>query len=238
MARDVDKYVFNGTRYASVTEILTFSGYDDYKDVDPEILDRAAKRGIYCHEASERFDARMFSALDEIPKPFRGYMQSYCRFYRDHKYKIFESEVVVRSHVHRFAGQADRVCIVDKELSILDLKTVDSISGHDSWGLQSAAYALAYKEEKKLKQDLARYTLCLHQSGVPILQRWYRDEDYEKFIVAAKQVNDALDAGIITLPPKSIEQPGNECMVSRWIRELPVVQSRSKPNEIAAVIES
>ena len=231
MARDPARYVFGGRRYPSVTEILTLGGHSDYDGVDPVVLQRAADRGSYIHEVSERIDARMIPSLDEIPDPYNTYVRSYCRFTHEHDYQVLHSEIVVRSHKHRFAGQCDRILILDGLLTVLDLKTADSDEGHDSWGLQTAAYALAFLEEHYqqlsierpdlLAHPIQRCTLVLHHSGVPILQRWPRDDDYTKFLAAAYQVNAALESGTIELPSATEEVPRVDTLAAQLLRKLP-----------------
>lgn len=230
MARDPAKYIFGGVRYPSVTEILTFSGWDDYSRVDAAVLKNAADRGSFCHEWSERYDANLVT-VEEVPEPYDGYAHSYERFVREHDYQILHSEIVVRSHRQRYAGQCDRICILDGRLTILDLKTANEEQGKPSWGLQTAAYALAYLEEygdalvKKYpyfaNEPMIRATLCLHFSGVPRLQFWVSEHDYTYFEFAAATVNAQLDAGVIQIPQETTEEPGQETLAMQLLRALP-----------------
>lgn len=207
MARDVTKYVVDGRRFASVTEILELSGWDRKKaQVDPETLRKAGYRGTVVHDLTEKYDQQGPALLRELNERWRGYVQCYDRFILTYQPRIILSETVVVSRKHRFGGTLDRLFVMDipergltKVNVLLDVKTPAEEA--DSWGLQTAGYAIAIDEVYGIPIDkIERYTLRCNISGVFDLDRWPHKGDFEKFLWAANTVNAQLDAGVVELP--------------------------------------
>ncbi len=204
MARDPTKYIFNGVRYASVTEVLSLSGWSDYSDVHPEVLERAAARGSEAHDLSEQFDLDLLDP-DTLPLHRRGYMNGYKRFHKEHDCRLLLRERVVKSHRHRVAGQMDIYAFLNGKLAVIDVKTAREESV--SWGLQLAGYAICLMEEPfhvmLLKQNgqqyPERYGLRLGHEGTYELDRWPNQRDYTLFLAASTTVNAQIDAGLVTV---------------------------------------
>jgi hypothetical protein len=204
LARDPTKYIFDGVRFPSVTEVLSLSGWSDYSDVNSEVLDRAAVRGSEVHDLSEQFDLQMLDP-DTLPLHRRGYMNGYRRFHQDYDCRPLLRERVVKSFKYRVAGQMDIYAFLNGKLAVIDVKTAREESR--SWGLQLAGYAICLMEEDFHKMLLKqngqikpeRYGLRLGHEGTYELDRWPNDKDYTLFLAATTTVNAQIDAGLVTV---------------------------------------
>lgn len=187
MSRDPSKYFVDGVRWPSVTEVLSFSGWSRFDHVDPEILRRAAERGTLVHEATEQVDEGTFDWVN-LREDLHGYIRAFEKFKNDYKYSVLKSEEVVLNHQYCFGGQYDRLCELDGELTILDVKTSSKPSV--SWGLQTAAYALAAPEDIQ-----KRVTLRLGDGNYD-LNTWASPDDSRNFLDALKVVWAQVRAGV------------------------------------------
>ena len=190
MARDPNKYVVEGFRYVSVTEVLQFSGWARYDKVNPVVLNRAAERGSLVHDATELVDDGTF-VESEFREDLLEYISGYRKFMREHDYEVLESEIVVFNHKYKYAGQLDRICMLDGKKTLLDIKT--SAQRKPEWGLQLAGYEMAYGEELE-----RRVTLRLGL-GYYEIDNFLNPADYSRFIDAVKIVCDQRDAGVIKI---------------------------------------
>lgn len=121
--------------YLRVTTVLyPFSGLDK---IDPEIVNRAAKRGTKVHRICEA----IASGLGEhgVDDECRGYVDSFKKW--------FESGIDIVEIERRFwddefciTGQVDFIIrLTDGSLAIVDLKTSSKVS--KTWRGQGSAYA-------------------------------------------------------------------------------------------------
>jgi hypothetical protein len=203
VGRDPTKYVVDTKRVPSVTEILTFSGWNrKYNDVDPATLANAAARGTIAHDLTEQYDDGLVRASD-VDERYQGYLRAWERFCEQHRPSIIHSERVVISKRHRFGGTLDRFLVPTQgplagRNILMDIKT-PAEPGEENWGLQTAGYMIAFVEQYG-DYEVERYTIRLGLTGAYELDRWPREDDVEQFIWAANTVNAQLDAGLITLP--------------------------------------
>ena len=191
MARDPNRYLIDGERVPSVTEILSMGGWVDYSGVDPEVLAKAATRGTWVHEATERVDDGTFDAAD-APRPWLGYVRAYQRFCQEHDYTITGSEEVVLNSQYLYAGTLDRRAMLNGWPTILDIKT--SYKPGASWGPQIAGYAACMTEQ------YARAALWLRWNGEYELI-WYKDPDDRRlFLATAFLVGNQIRRGVRRAP--------------------------------------
>jgi len=190
MPRDPNKYVVDSYRYVSVTEVLSFSGWARYDKVDPVVLSRAAERGSLVHDATEEVDDGTFN-VNEFREDLIPYIDGYEKFMREHEYEVLESEIVVFNHKYKYAGQLDRICMLDGKKTLLDIKT--SAQRKPEWGLQLAGYEMAYGEELERRVAL-RVGLGFYE-----IDNYNNDNDYPLFLEAVKIVNDQRNAGVIEI---------------------------------------
>lgn len=190
MPRDPSKYVVDSYRYVSVTEVLSLSGWARYDKIDPVVLSRAAKRGSLVHDATEDVDDGTFNA-SEFREDLIPYIDGYKKFMREHDYEVLESEIVVFNHKHKYAGQLDRICMLDGKKTLLDIKT--SAQRKPEWGLQLAGYEMAYGEELERRVAL-RVGLGFYE-----IDNYTNDNDYARFLEAVSLVNAQRNAGVIEI---------------------------------------
>ena len=159
---------------SGVTSLLGDAGLIDFSMIPEAMRGHYMDRGSKVHRATELFDESDldYDALDPVLKK---YVEGYNKFCLDFSgsYKIIKSEVIVRHPVQRYAGKIDRVCIIDGELAVLDIKSVVA----QSWvALQTEGYKQAYNAENvdKIK---ARYALSLSKEGKYILKKYDNPSD-------------------------------------------------------------
>ena len=205
MARDPNKYIVDGYRYVSVTEVLQFSGWARYDKVDPVVLNRAAERGSLVHDATELVDDGTF-VEEDFREDLLDYIAGYRKFIDEHDYEVLHSEIVVFNHKYLYAGQLDRICMLDGKKTLLDIKT--SATRKPEWGLQLAAYEMAYSSisAHEMSQGFVAYKPSIERRVALRLGLGYYDidnyqsvNDYERFLEAVKIVQDQRNAGIISL---------------------------------------
>ncbi len=154
---------------SGVTSLLGDAGLIDFSMIPEAMRGHYMDRGSKVHRATELFDEDDldYDALDPVLKK---YMDGYIKFRMDFlgRCKIIKSEVIVRHPVQRYAGKIDRVCIIDGELAVLDIKS----GALQSWvALQTEGYKQAHNAENvdKIK---ARYALSLSKEGKYKLQKY------------------------------------------------------------------
>lgn len=87
----------------------------------------AAARGTIVHTCLEEWIKEgKIPVAGKVPKPAQGYVRGLAKFLIERQPEFLESETVVGSAVHGFAGTRDTVCILkDKQhgRTLIDLKT-------------------------------------------------------------------------------------------------------------------
>ena len=154
---------------SGVTSLLGDAGLIDFSMIPEHMRGHYMDRGSKVHRATELFDEDDldYDALDPILKKYMDGYKKFCIDFRE-RYHIVKSEVIVRHPVQRYAGTFDRLCTIDGELSILDIKT----GGLQPWTtLQLQAYLMAHESEGGQKVK-ARYALQLTKEGTYKLQKY------------------------------------------------------------------
>lgn len=192
----------DGVRFPSVTEIITISGWSSFGDFPKHRLDRYAARGQEIHDLTEAVDRGL--PLSSVPRSYQGPVSAYVRFRDDYQVEeILDSEIVVVSMKHHFAGQLDRRWRTKRGLSFGDLKSAHWEKKSPSWGMQLSAYEIGYTELHGLDEPHERVSIQLLDTGA-YEEFWWTEpkRDAMRFLVAAAQVNDQLRAGVVTLPER------------------------------------
>ena len=154
-----------GVYYPSVTTILQYMPKNKFfeswlKDVGHNadlIMRKAGKEGTQVHEAAEKLVlGEEISWMDDYGNA--KYSQivwemilKFADFWRTYKPELISTEDFVWSDEHKYAGTADLVVKMDKQIWLLDLKTSNSL--HKSYDLQLASYAKALGESKGIKVE-------------------------------------------------------------------------------------
>jgi hypothetical protein len=151
-------YRRNEKYYPSVSSILNYFPKNQFfhnwlKDVGHNsdiIAQKAAYEGTQVHNAIESFlngneinwigeDGTAQYNLDVWKMILK-----FADFWNTHKPELVSTEYHLFSDVHEYAGTADLVVKINGKMWLLDIKTSNSL--HTSYGLQLAAYAMAWNE--------------------------------------------------------------------------------------------
>jgi hypothetical protein len=151
-------YRRDGKHYPSVTSVLNYFPKNQFfhswlKDVGHNadiIASKAAVEGTSVHNAVESFlHGEEISWLDEhgtakYSLEVWKMILKFADFWNTHKPELVSTEYHLFSDLHEYAGTADLVVRINGKLWLLDVKTSNSL--HSSYGLQLAAYAMAWNE--------------------------------------------------------------------------------------------
>ena len=154
---------------SGVTSLLGDAGLIDFSMIPEAMRGHYMDRGSKVHRATQLLDEDDldFNALDPVLKK---YVEGYNKFRSDFhgRYKIISMEIIVRHPIQRYAGKIDRVCIIDGELAVLDIKSGVA----QPWvALQTEGYKQAHNAENVDKIE-ARYALSLSKEGAYKLQKY------------------------------------------------------------------
>lgn len=159
-------YWVGNVRLPSVTEILQDEGFINNTWYD----EWSCTRGTYVHRAIELYNsgALLESDLDERLVP---YLDAWRRFKENVSIQIIASEKMVYSAIFQYAGRLDILCEINREKSIIDLKSgiVDSATA-----LQLAGYAICFEGYYSIK----RYGLSL-KDGKATIRAFNDPKDFE-----------------------------------------------------------
>lgn len=128
-------YTVGGVRVPSVSRILRPLTNAVYGEIDRETLRRAADFGTAVHACTELLD---LDELDEdsVTPEWMPYLNAYKRWKAATRPEILHIED--RLGCSKYAGTLDRICRINGELWVIDIKTTSSI--HPHVGVQLAAY--------------------------------------------------------------------------------------------------
>lgn len=178
MARDPSKYVIDGVRVPSVTEVLHINGLDDWSMVDPVVLEAARQRGQAVHEWTELLDQGFLTPEDRPDEPIAGYVEAYIRFKNETGFSVEQVEQVVLNETYRYAGMLDRTGKLNGKRALLDLKAVRSVT--PATALQTAGYGECLEEHHE------RYALQLRPDGTYRLTHYADRGDRHDFLSAVR----------------------------------------------------
>ena len=134
-------YLVNGVQIPSVSALMRPLTDLVYGPIDKEVLRAAAEFGTAVHACTE-FDDE--GALDpaSVEPEWQPYLDAYRKWRADTRPEILHIED--RLGCSKYAGTLDRICRINGQLWVVDLKTTSAI--HPHVGVQLAAYvALAEK---------------------------------------------------------------------------------------------
>jgi hypothetical protein len=151
-------YRREGNYYPSVTSVLNYFPKNQFfhnwlKDVGHNsdvIANKAAGEGTQVHQAVDAFlNGEEIVWLDEYGNAKYNLdvwrmILKFADFWNTHKPELIATEYHLFSDEHKYAGTADLVVRMFKNIWLLDLKTSNSL--HTSYDLQLAAYAQAWNE--------------------------------------------------------------------------------------------
>ena len=104
----------------SVTTLMKPLSDDFYRAVDPEMLEKAAKRGTAIHNAVENFAQ---FGIEDIPPVYGGYFQAFRTWWELRKPEVLATECRVYHKILRYAGTADLICVIGGRVTLVDYKS-------------------------------------------------------------------------------------------------------------------
>ncbi len=129
-----------------ITEELVDSAKKEYRRIKLE----AADIGTEIHEWVHLKITGKNPEIPENEKVVNG-ITAFLKFQKEHNLKWIESERIVYSKKHKFAGILDAIAEEDGKLTLVDFKSSTGI--YDEMLFQVAAYQIAYEEETGKKID-------------------------------------------------------------------------------------
>lgn len=174
------QYQLNSVSLPSVTQVI---GYlNDFSMVPPETLERACHFGTAVHKATELFDLGTLdvASLDPALVP---YLDAWKKFLTDTGFVNEFVEEQVYSRKYGYAGTVDRIGILQRHRSIIDIKSIASITSARSISVQTAGYEQAFSEMwDENKQSFKRYALQLKGNGKYNLIPYTDMNDFNVFL--------------------------------------------------------
>jgi len=173
------EYFVDGHKVASVSQIVRELLKPPYKNVDPEILKKAAEKGTALHDMIEQYEVNNI-------KTYHPEMQSYITLKRQHQFEVKESETIVLIRHHGAIIAAGRFDMVVESpylngLGLVDIKRMAHLK-EDHLKLQLNLYKLGYEQTYKKR---ITYLKCAH-----IRNKYHQ---YVDVPIDASYVNTMLD---------------------------------------------
>lgn len=152
--KNANGYTIDGIWYPRVTSILSikakpalymyYAGLPSYK-VAEAIKNRSAEEGTLVHETIE---AILKKEPVAIPANIKPAVSAFLEFYKKNEVIPLKIEQQVVSKKHHYAGTIDVLAEVNGQIGVLDIKT--SLGIYRDYGMQTAAYIEAFKEDPNL----------------------------------------------------------------------------------------
>lgn len=152
-------YRLNGLVIPSVTTLMKPLSDDYYRTVNPDVLDRAARRGTAIHNAVENFTE--FGAKDIAPQ-YAGYFDAFLQWWELRKPEPLAMECRLYHKILRYAGTADLLCIIGGRLTLVDYKSTAQVNTK-LCAVQLEGYDRAFESHGVKVED--RLILHLSKSG-------------------------------------------------------------------------
>lgn len=168
-------YRVAGRVVPSVTQIISAAGLRGDFPVSADVMAYAGERGKAVHLACELDDK---GELDEgsVHPAIAGYLAAYRRFKSECAYHPGIAEVPRYHETHHYCGTPDRVCQINGQDAVLDLKSGVKLA---ATGVQLAAYA-----QMVGKPAAARFGLQLTGEGTYRLVAYTSTRDWPAFLAA------------------------------------------------------
>lgn len=162
-------YKLNGIALPSVTTIMKPLSDNKYSTVREDVLENAATKGSAVHNAIENY---LKFGIEDISEEHKPYFTAFLKFLSEKQPQILATESKVYHKFLRYSGTVDLVCIINGEVTLIDVKTT-AVLMEMLTKVQLEAYAKAldshdFKVDKKailhLKKD-GTYRLVPHDNN-------------------------------------------------------------------------
>lgn len=120
--KETHTYKVNGKALPSVTTITGILSSIEYKDIDQEILKRAAEKGSAVHKAIEDFTLWGDYELDIQYEP---YMEQFKKALEKEKFETIKAEFMLTDG--EICGTLDNMSKLGEDIIIIDYKTTSTI---------------------------------------------------------------------------------------------------------------
>jgi len=160
-------YVIGDMWYPRVTSIVNIKSkpalYRYYANMPgwraaDEAKERSAEEGSRVHDAAEAVLRGYEPIIDEFTRPA---VEALMEFLRNTHVKPLLVEERLVSRLHHYAGTVDLVAEVNGVIGVVDIKTSKAV--YRDYGLQTAAYAAALREDPALPHPATSWVLRLDQ---------------------------------------------------------------------------
>lgn len=185
-------YRLDGQALPSVTQVLSDNRLRaDYRNVRPDVLERARQIGHAAHAAAHYHDEGTLVESTVAPEVM-PFLQAWRAFVDVRRVRMVQLEQLFADTTYRFAGTIDRIAMIDgvDRPVILDIKTGDS-SGTN---YQTAAYS----HLAGLPLSTSRYSVQLHpERAIPYTVTPYRSTaDWRIFRAALELTHERATRGL------------------------------------------
>lgn len=183
-------YTFNGARVLSITQILRDVGISpDFGAMNQDLLAVAALRGTHVHAICEYYD---YDDLGEYDPKYQGYLDGWIRFRKESGFIPDIREAMLFHPTYRFSGRPDAAGKLGGKLAVVEIKSGEGPTLHDSIGCQLAAQQILIEDIAKYGPIKTRVAVKLHENGT-YTQRTYTDHrDRGVFLAAVSVANYKL----------------------------------------------
>lgn len=202
---------FTSVQYAGVTSVLSKVLFPSkYKDVDEEVLQRAARRGTRVHELCQATDTIPTDA-QEGDEAYAQEVENYKALKAEHGITMIANEYLISNEIWRVASQID---CVDSDGNLYDIKTTYTLDKeYVSWQLSFYAtlfelqnpglfvgklYAIWLRGEKCELVEVERKTL---KQLCHVIEAWRNnetlttadDEEIESLVTIEEQIAETRE---------------------------------------------
>ena len=186
---DLHKYTdANGLTIPSVTQILKTAGLVNLDWIPAEILEQKADLGKKVHSATELYDKEDLN-FDALHPVLKSYIDGWVKFRKDFNFEPTEIELQLLHAAYRYAGRIDRVGMMGKDLTILDIKSGTKQKTH---AIQTAGYELLYNQNKKAKELIKRrIVVYLSPTGYEVEE--HKDKNDRGVFLAALSITNYIN---------------------------------------------
>lgn len=180
-------YTLNGTPVLSITQIMRDVGIGpDFSMMNQEMIKAAALRGTHVHAICQYFDEDDLGDVDQI---YQGYLDAWIRFRKESGFVPEIREQMAYHPLYRFSGRPDAAGLLGDKKAVIEIKSGEGPTLHDSIGIQLAAQVLLIEDVAKYAPIKTRLAVKLHADGT-YSQRIYTDHrDRGVFISACAVAN-------------------------------------------------
>lgn len=168
---ELHEYKLNGLKIPSVTQVIE-DVFPMSEFIPKELLRQKADLGKKVHSTTELYDK---GTLDEnfLHPILQNYLNQWVKFRKDYNVQFNlellgeNIETMAYHSIYKFAGRIDRTCLVEKEKSIIDIKSGTEQKTHQ---LQTAAYSMLVNQSLDKKSQIKkRYAVYLSETDYKVI---------------------------------------------------------------------